>query len=60
MITVGGKATLDYGQNIPCDWETAGLAIFNLSSLQWGSVFKPESQAGLYFVPEAVQKQIAE
>jgi hypothetical protein len=60
MITVGGKATLDYGQDIPCDWETAGLAIFNLSSLQWGSVFKPESQAGLYFVPEAVRKQIAE
>jgi hypothetical protein len=60
MITVGGKGKLGDAQDIPCDWETAGLAIFNLSSLQWGSKFKPVDQAGSYFVPEEVRKQIAE
>lgn len=60
MITVGGRDDINDESQLPCDWETAGLAIFNLSSLQWGSKFKPKSQAGIYSVPGEVQKQIAE
>lgn len=60
MITVGGKEKIDDEEQIPCDWETAGLAIFNLTNLQWGSIFKPEDQAGSFSVPEKVRKQIVE
>ena len=36
MITVGG-ATNDDWDDPPCDWETKGVGVFDLSDLIWGS-----------------------
>ena len=60
MITVGGRATAELGQDFPCDWERRGVGILDMSNVQWGSVFKPETQASTYFVPKAVQDAIME
>ncbi|EAT86292.2 hypothetical protein SNOG_06461 [Parastagonospora nodorum SN15] len=35
MITVGGNNT----NGLTCDWETKGVAVWELTSLTWGSVF---------------------
>jgi len=37
MITVGGNVT-----NLPCDWELRGVALLDLTTIEWGSVFKGE------------------
>lgn len=60
MITVGGKDKVDLAQQLPCDWEEAGIGILNMSDLQWGSQFLPEDQTGPYSVPGKVQEQILE
>lgn len=60
MITVGGKDSSNLDKQLPCDWEVAGIGIFNMSSLQWGSTFKSEEHAGPYSVPNKVLEQIIE
>lgn len=60
MITVGGRAMAQLGQDFPCDWERRGVGVLDMSNVEWGSVFKPESQAGTYFAPKAVQDAIME
>lgn len=60
MITVGGQRYTDLGQQLPCDWETQGVAIFNLSSTQWGDVFKPVESTAPYTVPSQVRDTIKE
>lgn len=60
MVTVGGQKYTDYNQQLPCDWETKGLAIFNMSNAQWGDVFKPVEQTYQYSLPPNVRKSIKE
>ena len=51
MITVGGAADAHY-DSTPCDWETKGVGVFDLSRLTWGSVF--DVNVGSYGVPASV------
>lgn len=48
MITVGGNVT----NTQSCDWETKGVAVWELSSLTWGSVFM--TNLSDYQVPQPV------
>jgi hypothetical protein len=50
MITVGGVN--DTVLNRGCDWETRSVAIYDLATLTWGSVFDANAQP--YFVPGKV------
>ena len=58
MLTVGGVANanqmqgLYYGSTPPCDWETAGLGVYDMSDLVWGSVYNASAPA--YEVPDPV------
>lgn len=47
MITVGGNTT-----NEKCDWEKKGVAVLDMTTVNWGSVF--DADAGAYKVPRAV------
>lgn len=60
MLNVGGKEYVDPAQQMPCDWKTAGFGILNMSSLEWGSVFRSEEEFGTYVVPSKVQERIKE
>lgn len=60
MITVGGQRYTDLEEQLPCDWESAGIGIFNMSNAQWGSVFKPAGQTGSYVVTPSVRQRIKE
>ena len=53
MITVGG---LLYPNLTSCDWESKGVAIYDLSTLNWGSVYS--ANAGAYQVPAPVVQSI--
>ena len=54
MVTVGGFRTANLTNG--CDWEARGVAIYDLSSLTWGSVFTfPDTP---YTVPEPVVRVI--
>lgn len=48
MITVGGAANSNY-DSTPCDWETKGVGVLDMSDLTWGSVFSATD--GDYGVP---------
>lgn len=52
MLTVGGSSKGE----LPCDWETKGLGVFDLSDLAWGSIYHAE--AAEYEVPEKIYKKI--
>lgn len=60
MLNVGGKEYVDPAQQMPCDWKMAGFGILNMSSLQWGIVFRSEEEFGTYVVPSKVQERIKE
>lgn len=60
MITVGGQKYTSLEEQLPCDWETAGVGIFNMSNAQWGSVFKPVGQTSAYTLPPKVRESIKE
>jgi hypothetical protein len=47
MITVGGNITNNY-----CDWERKGVAVLDLSTIEWGSVFR--TNASSYQIPNDV------
>lgn len=51
MISVGGAANTDYNSR-PCDWETRGVGVFDMSNLTWGSVY--DASAGEYQVPTRI------
>ncbi len=55
MITVGG-ATNDDWHDPPCDWETKGVGVFDLSDLVWGSVYNASAPA--YAVPSLIAARI--
>jgi len=46
---------MQYDQ-LPCDWETKGVGVFDLSDLTWGSVYN--AHAGNYTVPSRVSAKI--
>jgi hypothetical protein len=48
MITVGGNIT----NGLECDWEIKGVAVWELSTLTWGSVFM--SNLSTFQVPQKV------
>lgn len=51
MISVGGAANTFYNSK-PCDWETRGVNVFDMSNLIWGSIY--DASAGAYQVPTRV------
>lgn len=50
MITVGGGTQAAINRD--CDWETKGVAIYDLSTLLWGSVFTHDAPP--YEVPKPI------
>ena len=54
MLTVGGQQWNDLTAG--CDWESAGVAVYDLPTLTWGSVY--DARAGAYAVPETVCRDI--
>lgn len=54
MITVGGATTANITAN--CDWERRGVAVYDLSTIQWGSVF--DADAAEYEVPKRISDVI--
>lgn len=55
MLTVGGVASLNTAA-ATCDWETKGVAIFDMSSVTWGSFYNQSAPS--YTVPTAVVANI--
>ncbi len=55
MITVGGATNYDWNDP-PCDWETKGVGVFDLSDLVWGSVY--DASAPAYAVPSLIAARI--
>jgi hypothetical protein len=55
MLTVGG-ATPEGAATDSCDWEYKSVAIFDMTAVQWGSVFDPNLPA--YAVPDYVAATI--
>ena len=55
LITVGGTANSNYGSP-PCDWETKGVGVLDMSEVTWGSVYNAE--AANYLVPTRVIEAI--
>lgn len=55
MITIGGTSNTDYNFP-PCDWETKGVGVFDMTDLTWGSVYNA-TQAD-YEVPSLVAAKI--
>ena len=53
MVTVGGQLYTNLTQ---CDWESGGVAIYDLSTLTWGSVYTAND--GPYHVPATVTGEI--
>lgn len=54
MVTVGGSSTT--GLMAACDWEMKGVAVCDISTLNWGSVY--DVDAGKYEVPAEVYRAI--
>jgi hypothetical protein len=54
MITVGGFSSAKI--NSTCDWEAKGVAILDMATMKWGSVF--DAGAAPYTVPPAVVADI--
>ncbi|KAL4895823.1 hypothetical protein BDV59DRAFT_144701 [Aspergillus ambiguus] len=54
MLTVGGATSDDLTST--CDWEREGVAIFDMTDLKWGSVYR--SAAPEYQVPRPVLRTI--
>lgn len=54
MVTVGGSSTTDL--MAACDWEMKGVAVCDISTLNWGSVY--DVDAGKYEVPAEVYRAI--
>ncbi|KAL8735875.1 MAG: hypothetical protein Q9181_002653 [Wetmoreana brouardii] len=58
LLTVGGVASLTqkwgHPDNTlpPCDWETKGVGVLDLTSITWGSAY--DAHAAAYGVPEKV------
>ena len=58
MLTVGGVAGATQMQGLyvpsppPCDWETKGVGVYDISDLIWGSVYNANTPA--YEVPNTV------
>ena len=50
MLTVGGFSSNNLSSS--CDWEVKSVAIYDMSSLVWGSVFRADAPA--YQVPGLV------
>ena len=55
MLTVGGAANSKLNQT-PCDWETKGVGVFDMSAVAWGSVY--DANAPDYTVPKLVASKI--
>ena len=55
LLTVGGIASITQKSGLrdtnatPCDWESKGLAVMDLTDITWGSVY--EAHAPAYGVP---------
>ena len=56
MLTVGGWSDDDTNRTNDCDWESRGVAIYEMSTLTWGSVYSAELPA--YEVPQLVVDEI--
>jgi hypothetical protein len=54
MLTVGGTRYFNASQT--CDWESKGVAIYDLPTLTWGSTFN--ENPGSYAVPGPVSQAI--
>lgn len=58
LLTVGGVASITQKSGQPdkncgpCDWETKGLGVMDLTDITWGSVY--DAQAPAYGVPDNV------
>ena len=55
MLTVGGAENIKYNQT-PCDWETKGVGVFDMTDLEWGSVY--DANAPNYTLPNLVASTI--
>jgi len=55
MVTVGGITNNPLGSG-PCDYQTKGVNIFDLSALQWGSVY--DANAPPFAVPSQISAKI--
>ncbi|KAL9125788.1 MAG: hypothetical protein Q9217_005056 [Psora testacea] len=55
MITVGGASNMRYDEQ-PCDWETKGVGVLDMSDVTWGSIF--HAGAPPYAVPTRVAAAI--
>lgn len=56
MLTVGGAENSKLNQ-APCDWETKGVGVFDMSAVAWGSVY--DANAPDYTVPKLVASKIS-
>lgn len=56
MLTVGGSLSPANNLTEQCDWESKGVAILDLSTLQWGSAF--DAYASPYEVPQNIYQEI--
>jgi Kelch motif len=54
MITIGGANDTDFARG--CDWESKGVAIYNLNTANWGSVY--EASADPYEVPSIISQVV--
>ena len=54
MLTVGGQ--LYSNLSAQCDWESGGVAVYDLSNLTWGSVYNAKDAP--YQVPAPVVAEI--
>lgn len=55
MVSVGGIASFNT-MTAPCDWETKGVEIFDMSSVTFGSYYNQSAPS--YTVPTAVVAKI--
>ena len=55
MVSVGGISSFNTTA-APCDWETKGVAIFDMSNVTWSSFY--DQSAPSYTVPTAVVAKI--
>ncbi|KAL1647407.1 hypothetical protein SLS58_002735 [Diplodia intermedia] len=54
--TRGAQAAAINASALTCDWETKGVAVLDMSTLKWGSVF--DAYAAAYRVPDDVVRAI--
>lgn len=55
MLTIGGTPTMDLPTG-PCDWQTQGIHVFDLSNTTWSSKYTMTTEG--YGVPQEVIARI--